>query len=353
MAPPPVLFDGVDTLTSLLIAHLSLEDIQDGEARFSGDEQYALQLMGEDFREYLETYQTYQQKKPISGGLGTGMSGGDETSSDSASVVSSRSSFYRGRSSSRNGYSSRSISPAPSTLSSVSDVIQTAECVACGDTVAVQGSFQAPCAHHYCEDCLEQLLANSTTAESLFPPWCCTPEQRIDVYTLITTDGHALPKLSTGVSISEDLSQRIHAKATEYAVPPKDRVFCANPRCSVFLGSKTTLGEATSSSTTTSPIAKCQTCSTAVCLECKQVAHSTGQKCRGNPVDGFDDASIAVRELAKEKEWQTCPVCYEMIEKISGCQHIVCRCSAQFCYLCGVPWIKKDPHACPPPPTAT
>ncbi|KAJ8075529.1 hypothetical protein PM082_021159 [Marasmius tenuissimus] len=388
MAPPPTLFDGIDTMTSLLIAHLSLEDIQDGEARFSGDEQYALQLMAEDFREYMETYQTYQQNRPISSGMGPGISGGD-TASDSASVVSSRrsyvssrspspdpgspasrhsdimsnyphsdsvsvsslgSSLYRGRSPSRDGYSSRSISPAPSTLSSVSDIIQTAECVACGDTVEIQSSFQAPCAHHYCEDCLEQLLANSTTAESLFPPWCCTPEQKIDVYTIITTDGHALPKLSTGVSINEDLSQHIHAKAIEYAVPYKDRVFCANPRCSVFLGSKIELAKATASPST-SPSAQCPTCSTAVCLECKQAAHPTGQKCRGNPIDGFDDASMAVRELAKEKEWQTCYACYEMVEKTSGCVHITCRCSAQFCYRCGVQWSSE--HACPPAPTAT
>ncbi|KAL0064161.1 hypothetical protein AAF712_008883 [Marasmius tenuissimus] len=334
--PPPVLFDGVDTLTSLLIAHLSLEDIQDGQDRFGDDEQYALQVMREDFREYLETYQTFQQKRPISGGLGAGMFGGDDAS-DSASMVSSSISYYRGRSSSRDGYSSRSISPAPSTLSSVSDVVQTAECVACGETVEIQSSFQAPCAHHYCEDCLEQLLANSTTAESLFPPWCCTPEQKIDVYTIIT----------------EDLSQRIHAKAMEYAVPYKDRVFCANPRCSVFLGSKIELGKATASSTT-SPSAACPACLTAVCLECKQAAHQAGQKCRGNLVEGFDDDSMAVRELAKEQKWQTCPGCYEMVEKIAGCQHIVClRCSATFCYLCGVPWVKKDPHQCPPPPTAT
>ncbi|KAK1221528.1 hypothetical protein PQX77_015647 [Marasmius sp. AFHP31] len=371
MVSSPVLLSGVGTTTSPLIARSSLEDMQARRGRFDDVEQYALQSKADDFKDYPATYPTYRQDIPVPGSLGPGMSGGDYALG-ATSVVSSRRYDIRhipSRSGSLGPVSGAHIgerlstsissmnvshsyyftygSSAPSISSSVSDRTQTAECVACGETVALRSSFEAPCAHHYCETCLEQFLAASTTTETSFPPWCCDPEKKIDVYTLITTDGHALPKLTTGALISEDLSQRIHAKAREYAVPYKNRVFCANPRCSVFLGSKMTLGKATSPRT-----AECQICSTAVCLECKQAAHLTGQKCRGNPAEGFDDASMAVRALAKEKEWQTCCGCYEMVEKSEGCIHVTCRCSTQFCYRCGVPW--SDEHECPrPPPTLT
>jgi hypothetical protein len=33
-----------------------------------------------------------------------------------------------------------------------------------------------------------------------------------------------------------------------------------------------------------------------------------------------------------------CPGCNEMVEKSLGCTHIICRCSAQFCYICRARW---------------
>lgn len=42
-----------------------------------------------------------------------------------------------------------------------------------------------------------------------------------------------------------------------------------------------------------------------------------------------------LRELAKEKEWQTCSKCRRIVERIDGCLHMTCLCGFEFCYRCG------------------
>lgn len=38
-------------------------------------------------------------------------------------------------------------------------------------------------------------------------------------------------------------------------------------------------------------------------------------------------------------EYQVCPQCKALIEKIGGCNHMECsKCKTQFCYLCGSRW---------------
>lgn len=42
----------------------------------------------------------------------------------------------------------------------------------------------------------------------------------------------------------------------------------------------------------------------------------------------------------------TSPQCRHLIEKASGCNHMVCRCGQQFCYLCGEAWRQCSARAC-------
>ncbi|CAL1375154.1 unnamed protein product [Linum trigynum] len=42
-----------------------------------------------------------------------------------------------------------------------------------------------------------------------------------------------------------------------------------------------------------------------------------------------------VVELAKANQWKRCPGCRMYVSKQSGCSHIICRCRAEFCYICG------------------
>jgi len=42
--------------------------------------------------------------------------------------------------------------------------------------------------------------------------------------------------------------------------------------------------------------------------------------------------------MAKEKGWQTCYNCKAVVELKEGCNHMTCRCNAQFCMVCALPW---------------
>lgn len=42
--------------------------------------------------------------------------------------------------------------------------------------------------------------------------------------------------------------------------------------------------------------------------------------------------------LAEEEGWKRCFVCHALVEHRDACQHMTCRCGAQFCYVCGQRW---------------
>ncbi|KAI0506436.1 hypothetical protein F5B22DRAFT_623554 [Xylaria bambusicola] len=53
--------------------------------------------------------------------------------------------------------------------------------------------------------------------------------------------------------------------------------------------------------------------------------------------------------LAKRKGWKRCPSCRRLVEKVTGCDHISCRCGQHFCYKCGEPYSLSYGHHCPGP----
>lgn len=57
----------------------------------------------------------------------------------------------------------------------------------------------------------------------------------------------------------------------------------------------------------------------------------------GNDVNSGDSDSTFLA-LAREQKWQTCPDCRMIVERSSGCPHMVCLCGAEFCYNCGERW---------------
>lgn len=46
--------------------------------------------------------------------------------------------------------------------------------------------------------------------------------------------------------------------------------------------------------------------------------------------------------MAKEQGWQRCFNCQATVELKEGCNHMTCRCTAQFCMICGAKWKTCD-----------
>lgn len=188
------------------------------------------------------------------------------------------------------------------------------ECIACGDKVPAKQTFRAPCAHHYCRECIANFAKASMKDETLYPLQCCQirmPAKKVD---------RQLPK---------PLQTQFRAKTVEYSVPPATRVYCANQKCSAFLCSSDTRNRKAEMT--------CRVCGTTICLACKNRRHS-GEECL--------EAGLQrdLKRLADDKNWQSCPGCRAIVERTDGCSHITCRCSTHFCYRCGARWRKCFCH---------
>lgn len=157
-------------------------------------------------------------------------------------------------------------------------------CVSCndpGDEIAV---IQAPCSHHYCVDCLVQLVTQSIIDESLFPPRCCRM---------------TLPLSIISVLIGPDLTRQYEEKSIERADP--ERTYCSNKTCSSYILPGCVSGF----------VGTCRQCETKTCMICKDEAHN------GNCQTAVDD----LLDIAGEKGWQQC-ICGHLVELNTGCNHM-------------------------------
>jgi hypothetical protein len=182
------------------------------------------------------------------------------------------------------------------------------DCVNCGDSCRAHETFNTPCGHYYCGDCLVALVEAFTRDESLFPLHCCQDPIPIE---------EVLPNLSS------ELCTVLQRKHAEFSILPKSRLYCSSSTCSTFLGSSEDLRVLSK--------IKCPSCLVDTCPQCKELAHP-GEGCEVKASDK------ALQELAKSQAWQTCPGCHAVVELSMGCYHMTCRCRTQFCYLCAALW---------------
>jgi hypothetical protein len=146
--------------------------------------------------------------------------------------------------------------------------------------------------------------------------------------------------LGTNLKLVHSLSEKFR----EHSVPARDRIYCPVPQCSAFVGSLTTLRTYHDSL-----LCLCHSCGMIICLGCKQSFHR-GKKCTlSYSAELASAAALAesqLKQLAKQKKWQTCPGCHSLVERSTGCHHMACRCGTQFCYGCGADW--KEGCRCGP-----
>lgn len=116
-------------------------------------------------------------------------------------------------------------------------------------------------------------------------------------------------------------------KAAEYAIAPGERLYCPGTACHKFTPPCRKLSPGS-----TRLSQKCPHCSLKICPMCRGEAHAELQDC---PQDYGLNATL---ESANDAGWQRCYRCRAMIELTVGCRHITCKCSAEFCYVCGLKW---------------
>ncbi|KKF96108.1 putative E3 ubiquitin-protein ligase ARI9 [Ceratocystis platani] len=180
------------------------------------------------------------------------------------------------------------------------------ECVSCLDDFDSRVTVRVTC-HNYCFECFERLIEACTTNEAQWPPKCC----------LNTIDFKLIKRYC-----SASLRRTVQARSNEWNVPVSERVYCSQTSCGLFIAPPSiNLAE------------RRATCN---------AGHRTCTLCRG-PHHGQGDCPAdqdleQMTVLAGEMGWKRCLDCRAMVEHREACQHMTCRCGAQFCYVCGQRW---------------
>ncbi|KUJ06668.1 uncharacterized protein LY89DRAFT_661654 [Mollisia scopiformis] len=179
----------------------------------------------------------------------------------------------------------------------------TLPCVSCGDDYDPTLLAHMACEHDYCQDCVQRVVVNALNDEACYPPRCCRQPFHIDAMRHFLT-----PEIISG----------FHEKQIEFGTT--NRIYCSNPTCSTFLYP----------ANITRDRGDCPICLVATCTICKGASHSG---------DCPQDTGVQqVLALANGEGWRRCSKCKAVVELGHGCNHITCRCKAEWCYVCCAAW---------------
>ncbi|KAI5202836.1 hypothetical protein E4T39_04567 [Aureobasidium subglaciale] len=162
---------------------------------------------------------------------------------------------------------------------------RTAECLICGsDDVPVTRSAKLPCGHRMCNPCLRRIFTMSIKDPQHMPPKCCNSDH--------------IPLKHVDHLFDDRFKILWNTKYQEYTT--KDRIYCPARGCGRWIKPAN--------------------------------IHKLNGHCPNDP-----DTKRLV-DMAKEKGWQRCHNCKAMVELKEGCNHMTCRCGADFCMICASPW---------------
>ncbi|KAI1496602.1 hypothetical protein F5X99DRAFT_64058 [Biscogniauxia marginata] len=180
------------------------------------------------------------------------------------------------------------------------------ECVSCLEDFSSTMMIKAPC-HSYCPDCFQRLITAACDNEQQWPPKCCL---------------NTIPSGTVILNVDTEIKQRYRDRASEWSIPVSERVYCNEPICGQWVRPHQI-----------DPARNRGRC---------YAGHWTCTICRGRQHEGEDcpqDRDLArTNELAEEEGWKRCYGCHAFVEHREACQHMTCRCGAEFCYVCGERW---------------
>ncbi|KAK1992789.1 IBR finger domain-containing protein [Colletotrichum falcatum] len=191
----------------------------------------------------------------------------------------------------------------PTEKAKIDEVIKR-QCTICLDIFIRADMARCPCRHQYCQTCLRTLFESSLRDESLFPPRCC---------------GTSIPINDYRQFLPSTLVTEFRAKEVELST--SNRTYCHIQTCSRFIPKEFIKAD----------VATCQRCGQRTCTMCRGAEHKD-QDCVQ------DTLTQNLLEVAAASGWQRCFSCRTIVELDHGCNHMTCRCGAQFCYVCGLQW---------------
>lgn len=166
-----------------------------------------------------------------------------------------------------------------------------------------------------CHACLRRIFTLSITDPQHMPPKCCTTDH--------------IPLKHVDKLFDLKFKMKWNQKYQEYTT--KNRLYCPARGCGEWIKPAQICLDTNGGANTGRKYGKCGRCRTKVCVACNGRWHAS----RTCPKD---DATAQFIEIAKKEGWQRCYNCSATVELKEGCNHMTCRCKAEFCMICGVKW---------------
>lgn len=186
------------------------------------------------------------------------------------------------------------------------------DCLVCmNDELPIHKTVKLACGHRMCHSCLKRQFTLSVQDPQHMPPRCCTSEH--------------IPLKYAERLFDDKFKILWNKKYQEYTTA--NRLYCPNKGCGQWIKPSRIRMDLTYGRR----YARCGTCSTKVCVLCNERFH-TKRECPK------DEETNRLVQMAKEEGWQRCYNCKAVVELKEGCNHMTCRCTAQFCMVCAAPW---------------
>ncbi|RDW61575.1 hypothetical protein BP5796_11467 [Coleophoma crateriformis] len=184
------------------------------------------------------------------------------------------------------------------------------ECLTClSDDIPVYKSAKLKCGHRMCHSCLKRIFKLSVIDPQHMPPKCCTSDH--------------IPLKHVDRLFDIKFKKKWNLKFQEYST--KNRIYCPARRCGEWIKPGSIHSEGGRK------YGKCSRCKTKVCCLCNGKWHGSRGCLK-------DEETARLLETAKQAGWQRCYNCRTMVELKEGCNHMTCRCTAEFCMICGLKW---------------
>ncbi|CAI2369937.1 unnamed protein product [Moneuplotes crassus] len=190
------------------------------------------------------------------------------------------------------------------------------ECGICYEKIELSEILFMDCAHSYCKDCIQGHI-NSKVEERVFPIKC--PDENC-AHTISDEE------LQEFLNSFQDYA-KVKMEETKLSLEQSDEVYynCLTPDCkNQFVHSPD--GEDYSYT--------CFFCHKSYCLRCKVEWHENFSCEEYRKYKGYPEEDRQFQKYLDGTPFKQCPKCGHWVEKVSGCNHITCRCKYEFCYIC-------------------
>ncbi|KAI1482635.1 hypothetical protein F4774DRAFT_283979 [Daldinia eschscholtzii] len=184
------------------------------------------------------------------------------------------------------------------------------ECIVCLDDLPSSKTAKLKCGHRMCKSCLKRSFKLSVKDPAQMPPRCCTAD--------------CIPLKHVENLFDVDFKRTWNRKFHEFST--RNRVYCPGKRCGRWIRPDQIRLHRNGRK-----VGRCGSCHTRVCCECNNKWH-------GSSPCAADEETNQILQQAKEEGWQRCFNCRNMVELKEGCNHMTCRCGAEFCMICGLKW---------------